>query len=96
MSNAITDLTRLNPTTASAVQTQAVAAAPNSSSKSTASQSESAATVPQDTVTISSAAKAAQVEAVETPVQTAREARNGDLQAQRLLARESAAQKVQK
>ena len=43
-----------------------------------------------DTVQISSAAKAALQEATETAVQTAKEARSGDLQAQRLLAREAA------
>jgi hypothetical protein len=96
MGNAIRDLTRLDPTTARAAQARAVAAAPNSSPKSAPSQSQSTASVPQDTVTISRAAKAAQLEAVETPVQTAKEARNGDVQAQRLLARESAAQKIQK
>jgi hypothetical protein len=43
-----------------------------------------------DTVQISSAAKASLQEATETTVQTAKEARSGDLQAQRLQAREAA------
>jgi hypothetical protein len=44
-----------------------------------------------DTVHISSAAKAAMQEAVETPAQTAKEASAGDHQAQNLLAKEQAA-----
>jgi len=44
-----------------------------------------------DTVQISSAAQAALQEATETTVQTAKEARSGDLQAQRLQTREAAA-----
>ena len=50
----------------------------------------SAASVPTDTVTISSAAQAAQKELSETPAQTAIEASGGDRQAQRLLAKEAA------
>jgi hypothetical protein len=46
---------------------------------------------PTDTVSISNAAKAALKEAMETPTQTAQEARGGDHQAQRLLAKEEAA-----
>jgi hypothetical protein len=42
-----------------------------------------------DTVQISSGAKAALQEATETTFQTAKEARSGDLQAQRLQAREA-------
>ncbi len=45
---------------------------------------------PNATVQVSNAAKALLQEAIETPVQTAQEARGGDLQAQRLLAREAA------
>ena len=41
------------------------------------------------TVQISSAARAALQEATETPVQTQKEARSGDIQAQRLLAKEA-------
>jgi hypothetical protein len=43
-----------------------------------------------DTVQISSAAQKALQEATETPAQTAKEARSGDLQAKRLLAKETA------
>ena len=56
----------------------------------------------KDTVTISNAAKAAAQqtletlaqEAVETPQQTSQEARTGDRQAQQLLAKQAASQKV--
>lgn len=61
------------------------AAAPQASSKA-APQSSST-----DTVQISNAAKALLQENQETPVQTAREARSGDTQAIKLLAREAAA-----
>jgi hypothetical protein len=47
--------------------------------------------VPVDTVTISSAARALTQELHETPAQTQREANAGDLQAKRLMAREAAA-----
>ena len=47
--------------------------------------------VARDTVQISSAARAASAEATETPAQTAKEARAGDRQAQRLLAHYAAA-----
>ena len=52
--------------------------------------------VPADTVKISSAAKNAEQEATETAAQTAREASGGDPQAQRLLAREAAAEEANK
>ncbi len=45
---------------------------------------------PEDTVQVSNAALAALKEATETPEQTAKEARSGDRQAQRLLAAEAA------
>lgn len=48
-----------------------------------------------DTVQISAAAKALQ-ETIETPAQTAREASSGDVQAQRLLARQAAARATEK
>jgi hypothetical protein len=51
----------------------------------------SKATTPQDTVQISVAAQTALQELTETPVQTAQEARGGDHQAARLLAKEAAA-----
>ena len=47
-----------------------------------------------DTVQISSAAKAALQEAIETTFQTAKEARSGDLQAQRLQARKAVAEEA--
>jgi|GEM_PF-1985973 hypothetical protein len=47
--------------------------------------------VPTDTVQLSSAAQAALQEALETPAQTAKEAGTGDAQAERLLAKETAA-----
>jgi hypothetical protein len=46
------------------------------------------------TVQISSAAQAALQEARETPFQTAQEARNGDIQAKHLQAREAAAEEA--
>ena len=48
-----------------------------------------------DTVQISSTAKSASQELTETPAQTAMEARSGDVQAQRLLAKEAAAKAYQ-
>jgi hypothetical protein len=59
------------------------AAAPAPSSKS--------AQGPSDTVQISTTAKALLQETMETTLQTAREARGGDLQAVRLLAKQAAA-----
>jgi len=70
--------------------TQTQAAAPEAKPAATKAQQ-----LPNDTVTISSAAKAAAQELTETHVQTAQEAARGDLQAKRLLARESAAQASQ-
>lgn len=52
-------------------------------------------TKPVDTVQISSIAKQALQEATETAAQTAQEARGGDSQAKRLLAREEAAKAAQ-
>jgi hypothetical protein len=46
------------------------------------------------TATISAAALAAAKEAAETPAQTAQEAQGSDMQAKRLLARETAARKA--
>jgi hypothetical protein len=45
----------------------------------------------KDTVQLSSAAQAALLEALETPAQTAKEARGGDIQAKRLMAKQAAA-----
>jgi hypothetical protein len=50
---------------------------------------------PKDSVQISSVAKQALQEATETQAQTAQEARGGDLQAKRLLAKEEAAAAAQ-
>ena len=90
MAHAISSATQADATTASATQTQPVAKTATSSAKATQSPSKT----PTDTVQISSAAKAALQEALETPAQTATEARSGDHQAQRLLAKEAAAKKA--
>jgi hypothetical protein len=77
---------------ASAVSSPAVAQPNAVAQPTTAPQSSSTtktARVPTDTVSISSAAVAMLKEAIETPVQTAKEASGGDLQAQRLLAKEA-------
>jgi hypothetical protein len=50
--------------------------------------------IPVDTVHIPNAAQSALREATETQVQTAKEARGGDRQARRLLAKETAAKKA--
>jgi len=83
--------------------TSAITAAPpaqpvpnsaGSSQKSTQPKSEPTAPVNTDTVHLSSAAQAkvaALSESVENPGQTAKEAASGDRQAQRLLAKETAA-----
>jgi hypothetical protein len=55
---------------------------------------EKAKPVSTDTVVISNAAKAALLEATETPTQTAKEARGGDLQAKNLLAKQAAAEEA--
>jgi len=68
----------------------ATKAAPVQSSSAVARQQAPNA-VATDTVQISAAAKVLQ-ESVETSVQTSQEARSGDPQAQRLLAKEEAAQ----
>jgi hypothetical protein len=54
----------------------------------------STTSTPKDSVQISNAAQAALQEIIETPVQTAKEARTGDHQAQTLLAKETTAQKT--
>lgn len=63
-------------------------------SMSWTSKPQSAASGHTDSVQITSFVKAASEEATETPDQNAQEARNGDLQAQRLLAREAAERKA--
>ncbi len=79
------------------------AAVGTSASKQPAASKTQPDAEPQDTVQLSSTAqaqlsaiKAAAQEAVETPAQTAKEAQSGDLQAQRLLAKETAAAKAAK
>jgi hypothetical protein len=56
-----------------------------------AKQTAPATSATTDTVQIANAAQAALKEATETPTQTAKEAQSGDRQAQKLLAKESAA-----
>jgi len=88
MISAISSLAQANSTVA-ATQTEPAQKAAASSPNPAASQGPAAPAAVTDTVQISNAARAIQ-EAIETPVQTAREARCGDRQAQRLLAREAA------
>lgn len=91
----VTNAAQTDPAAASPVQTvTSNTAAPTQ--KPGQSPTPSTNSTPTDTVRISSAAKAALQEATETQAQTAREAQNGDTQAQRLLAREEAARKLQK
>ena len=77
MISAITNVGHPNPVSQSAVVNQK---APQSKPQ----------TAPTDTAQLSNAAKAALQEVLETPAQTSKEANTGDLQAQRLLAREAA------
>jgi len=71
-------------------------AAPSSTATAKPAQSEPRSTSSSAayTVELSSAARAAQQEARETPAQTAKEASVGDRQAQRLLAKEAAARQT--
>ncbi len=72
----------------SSTQAQPVAQSTEVSQPSPQTKSQPTTT---DTVQISSAAKAALAEATETSAQTAKEARSGDIQAKKLLAKEEAA-----
>ena len=85
MISAITSATQAQPVAQSTVVSQP---APQMKSQPTTT----------DTVQISSASKSALAqalaEATETPAQTAQEARSGDIQAKRLLAKEEAAEAV--
>ena len=85
-------------TVSNATQTQAVAQSTGiSTQKPTLSGPQSA--ISTDSVQLSKTAQAmlaALQEARETPVQTAKEASHGDLQARRLLANEAAAKSVAK
>jgi len=74
----------------SAAQSQVVAE-PTSVTPKTPAPKPQAAPSNADTFTPSNSAKAALQELTETPAQTAQEARGGDAQAQRLLAKEAAA-----
>jgi len=76
-----------NQSTLQPIQAQPAAAKPAPAAAPAAPAQSKAA--PTDTVQLSSAAKIVQ-EASETPAQTSKEAAGGDVQAKRLLARESA------
>jgi len=89
MSNAISNSAYTNQTTAVQAQPAAKAAAP--SPKPAPAKAPAPSPAVNDTVQISNAARAMMQEAIETPVQTAKEAAKGDRQAQRLLAKEAAA-----
>jgi hypothetical protein len=89
MIHAITSAMPADSTIASATPTPTRPVA-----KPAVSQPQFTSRATSDTVQISSAAQSMLKEATETPAQTAQEARNGDSQAQRLFARETAAEKV--
>jgi hypothetical protein len=93
MSNSINNLTQTNPAASGEASAGAVPNSANATQKSTQTnpQPKSTATaIPKDTVQISTAAQTALQESQETQVQTAKEAGNGDRQAQKLLAKETA------
>ena len=94
MTIAIANAAHTDPAAVSAAQTQPVAQPASLSPKAVQPQPASKTSVPTDTVRISTAAQTALQEAVETPVQTAKEAQRGDRQAQRLLAKEVATRKA--
>jgi len=91
MISAVTNAHQPEPVAGNVAPTKATA--PATTNKKTTQQS--SASKPADSVQISSAAQAALKETLETSAQTAREAAGGDRQAQRLIARESAAEKGQ-
>jgi hypothetical protein len=93
MISATTNPAQTNPTTATATQAQSAAKAAAPSPKPAPSQAPPTSPTVTDTVQISNAARALQ-ETIETPAQTAKEASRGDRQAQRLLAKETAAEKL--
>jgi hypothetical protein len=82
----------VNPVS-SAHQSEPVVKSAPSTQQSAPAKTPSTNSTPKDSVQISVAAQAALQEVIETPVQTAQEARTGDHQAQRLLAQETAAHK---
>ena len=90
MISAVTSAHQPQPVAAQAAQTKVTVSA---TAHTKPTQTASSASVPADTVQISSAAQAALKETLETSAQTAKEASNGDRQAQRLIAREVAAEK---
>lgn len=94
MVHAITNAHHPEPTTASMVQAKSAGNSATSSQKLTQSHTASPAGSPTDTVQVSSAGRVALKETLETPAQTAKEAASGDHQAQRLLAKEAAAEKA--
>ena len=84
--------------TSSAAQTQPLAQATKPSPQKPAQPESKSATI-ADSIQLSKAGQAmlaAVQEAIEMPAQTAKEARGGDLQAQRVLAREAAAKSAAK
>ena len=81
----------INPISRAHPSEPVVAAAP-SNQQPTPAKTPARTTKPKDTVQISVASSTLQ-EVLETPVQTAKEARSGDHQAQTLLAKETASQK---
>jgi len=92
MITALPSSSQIETTSASAPQPTP---ATNSASQSqTPAQSQASSAAPVDTVQISNNAQAALKEILETSAQTAKEAANGDHQAQRLLAKETAARKA--
>lgn len=72
----------------------AEAQTPAASQKPAQSQASSKASVPTDSVKISTAAQTALQEAQENQAQTVKEANHGDQQAKRLLAKEAATKKA--
>jgi hypothetical protein len=89
MALSITSATHANPVAVEASKAP-VAQPASSSQKPVSAKAPSKSNAPKDTVAISSAAQSALHEATETTVQTAKEARAGDRQAVRLLAKEEA------
>ena len=96
MTTPLSSATQTDPAAASLVQTKNAANNTRPSQKPAQTQSSSTTALSGDTVTISSAAKSLVEEATETKSQTTQEAQNGDVRAQMLLAREQAAQQLQK
>jgi len=86
-----------HPDVANAHASQAQSAAQaTAAQKPQEAKPQSTASNVQDTVTVSSAAQAALKEATETAAQTQKEAASGDHQAQRLQAKEQAAEKEER